>query len=122
MISKGILWKLVSKTDFFGAEVEIAYDDLSYENFHSKFGVKVRKFNQVNGIFNEELKLRLEFLHFLLLPSGVPDVLINPKFSSILNMLIELKEIRDYVMKMENEKDEDQYNQKLIVIRDFLIN
>jgi hypothetical protein len=122
LISKGILWKLVSKTDFFGAEVEIAYDDLSYKEFNSKFGIKVRNFNQVGGSFNEELELRLEFLHSLLLPSGVSDVLMNQKFSLILDMVIEPKTVRDYIFEMEKEKDEKQYNQKLIIVRDFLVN
>ena len=37
-------------------------------------------------------------------------------------MIIGSKEIRDYVKEMENEKDKDQYNQKLIIVRDFLVN
>lgn len=43
----GVSWKLVSKFDFAGAEVEIAFDDLSPLEFEQQYQIKVRKFFQV---------------------------------------------------------------------------
>lgn len=42
-----ISWKLISKTDLTGAEVEIAYDDENFDTFFKKYGVKVKKFIQI---------------------------------------------------------------------------
>lgn len=44
LLENNITWKLVSKTDFTGAEVEIAYDDEDFSVFFEKYGVKVRDF------------------------------------------------------------------------------
>lgn len=119
LIAKGIFWKLVSKKDFFGAEVEIAFDDLSYEKFQSEFGIKVRSFNPTTS-YNKNMELKLNFLHSLLVPTGISAVLSNPKFSSILNAAIESKQIREYVEEMigQNRKD---YNQTIVLLRDFLL-
>ena len=122
LISKGILWKLVSKNDFFGAEVEIVYDDLSFEDFYSKFKIRVREFNQINGNHDDDLGLKLEFLHSLLIPSGALEVLSSPKFASILNMTIGQKEVREMVKEMESEEDIEQYHHSLVILRDFLVN
>lgn len=47
LIECGITWKLVAKTAFNGAEVEIAYDDEEFEIFFDKYKVKVREYIQI---------------------------------------------------------------------------
>lgn len=47
LIQEHITWKLVSKTLFSGAEVDIAFDDESYEDFFKKYNVKVKDFIKV---------------------------------------------------------------------------
>lgn len=47
LIQKGISWKVVPKTMFSGAEVEIAFDDEGYEEFYKKYNVKARSFNKI---------------------------------------------------------------------------
>ncbi len=120
LFSNGIFWKLVSKLDFHGAEVEIAYDDLSYEQFQSNFGIIVRQFNRITGNDDEDLCSKLMFLHSLLVPSDNDAVLNNPRFEFILNMFIKSKKICEYVEEMKLQ-GENEYNQTLIIIRDFLI-
>jgi len=43
----GIVWKLISKHDLTGAEVETSYDDEDFAVFFGKYGVKVRNFNKI---------------------------------------------------------------------------
>lgn len=43
----GVNWKVVSKRDFAGATVEIAYDDEEYEVFLKKYGIEVNDFHKV---------------------------------------------------------------------------
>lgn len=47
LAQNGITWKLVSKYDLAGAEVEIAYDDEDFSVFFEKYGVKVKNFNKI---------------------------------------------------------------------------
>ena len=47
LASNGIIWKLISKNDLTGAEVETAYDDEDFSVFFGKYGVKVRDFNKI---------------------------------------------------------------------------
>lgn len=47
LLENNITWKLVSKTDFAGAEVEIAYDDEEFWVFAKNYGIKVREFIQL---------------------------------------------------------------------------
>jgi len=47
LAQNGITWKLVSKYDLTGAEVETAYDDEDYYIFFEKYGVKVQNFNKI---------------------------------------------------------------------------
>lgn len=119
LLANGIFWKLVSKQDFVGAEVEIAFDDYSYERFQSEFGIKVRNFNQANS-YDQEIELKLKFLHALLLPTGVVQVLEDTTFSPILEKEIESKTIREYVREMQ-EQERKKYDQILVVLRDFLL-
>lgn len=121
LISNGIVWKLVSKRDFFGAEVEFALDDLSYEIFQAEYGIKVGKFEQISTNFNEGIELKLKFLHSFLTPAGIFEMLIDPKFTPILDMSIGIKKIREIIKEMENMNDLQEYNQNLILLRDFLL-
>jgi len=47
LLQNNITWKLVSKDDFAGAEVEIAYDDMDEEEFSKIYAIKVRQFHVV---------------------------------------------------------------------------
>ncbi len=47
LLRNNITWKLVSKNDFAGAEVETAYDDEEFSVFFEKYEVKVREFIQI---------------------------------------------------------------------------
>lgn len=47
LLKNGIVWKLISKSDLTGAEVETAYDDEDFSVFFEKYGVKVKDFNKV---------------------------------------------------------------------------
>jgi hypothetical protein len=47
LISNHIPWKLISKYDLTGAEVEIAYDDEDFSVFFEKYAIKVRNFNKI---------------------------------------------------------------------------
>lgn len=47
LAKNGINWKLISKRDLTGAEVETSYDDEEFPVFFEKYGVKVRNFNKV---------------------------------------------------------------------------
>jgi len=47
LISNGIPWKLISKYDLAGAEVEIAYDDEDFSVFFEKYAIKVQNFNKI---------------------------------------------------------------------------
>jgi hypothetical protein len=47
LLQSNITWKLVSKNDFAGAEVEIAYDDLEEAIFFKTYAIKVREFHVV---------------------------------------------------------------------------
>jgi hypothetical protein len=109
LFSHNILWKLVSKHDFYGAKVEIAYDDLSYEYFLDEYGIEVDKFYQISeGFFDDDLELSLDFLHSLITPAGPSLVLKSPRFSHVLNMTIKQKKIRDYVESMQSKGSEER--------------
>ncbi len=47
LISHGIFWKVVSKYDFAGAEVEVAFDNENQEMIQKKYGVSIREFVQI---------------------------------------------------------------------------
>jgi hypothetical protein len=47
LLEYNIFWKLVSKRDFFGAEVEKAFDDEDFHVFYEKYGIKVREFVKI---------------------------------------------------------------------------
>ena len=47
LIRNHIPWKLISKYDLAGAEVEIAYDDEDFSVFFEKYAIKVQNFNKV---------------------------------------------------------------------------
>jgi hypothetical protein len=47
LIRNNITWKLVSKYDLAGAEVEMAYDNEDFSVFFEKYAIKVRNFNKV---------------------------------------------------------------------------
>ncbi len=119
LISKGIFWKLVSKYDFSSAEVEIAFDDIPYPKFQREFGIRVRNFNPTIS-YNQGIEMKLNFLHSLLVPTGISAVLTSPEFSSILDATIESKKIREYVEEMSG-KEGKAYNETIILLRDFLL-
>lgn len=47
LLKNKITWKLVPKSSFSGAEVEMAIDDEPYTVFHEKYGIEVKDFIQI---------------------------------------------------------------------------
>jgi hypothetical protein len=47
LLENKIFWKLVSKNNFAGAEVEIAFDDEEKSEFKQKYNIKVRDFRKI---------------------------------------------------------------------------
>ena len=47
LAKNSIKWKLISKRDLTGAEVETSYDDEDFYVFFEKYGVKVQNFNKI---------------------------------------------------------------------------
>lgn len=118
LIAKGIFWKIVSKRDFIGAEVEIAFDDC--RDLNKEFGITAKTFNPVFGR-RQILDMQLNFLHLLLVPTGIPSALNANRFAEILNRTIGSKTIAEYLQGMKTLEGRE-YNQALILLRDCLLN
>lgn len=117
-----ITWKLLSKYDFAGAEVEIAYDDDSAETILGKYGIKIRECRSPIGE-NVELARKIKILHQLLTPDGAKEVLTDETHDDILNIQYGDTDIREGVERLITIGDplDDQYVEELRKIRDFLL-